>query len=94
VVSSTEPRVEHFHREERGWKIHDLRRHRTLGLKGFGLTIDIAELYAGVLTLAEAKAGGPAGRSGASWLRSNARIWRQAGSIPLSARAGWVLRRG
>jgi hypothetical protein len=50
VVSSTEPRIEHFHREEAGWKIHDLRGHGTLRLEAFELAIDVAELYAGVLS--------------------------------------------
>jgi Uma2 family endonuclease len=49
VVSSTEPRIEHFHREADGWKIHDLRDECTLRLEAFDVTIDLAELYAGVL---------------------------------------------
>jgi Uma2 family endonuclease len=49
VVSSTEPRVEHFHREADGWKIHDLRGEGTLRIETFDVTIGLAELYAGVL---------------------------------------------
>ena len=61
VVSSTEPRIEHFRREAEGWKIHDLRGHGTLHLEAFDLIIDVTELYAGVLPPADAQAGGPAG---------------------------------
>jgi Uma2 family endonuclease len=50
VVSSTEPRIEHFHREQGGWKIHDLRGQGTLRLEAFDITIDLAELYSGVLS--------------------------------------------
>ncbi len=51
VVSSTEPRIEHFRREGDGWKIHDLRGAGSLRLQAFDLTLDLLELYAG-LTLA------------------------------------------
>jgi Uma2 family endonuclease len=50
VVSSTEPRIEHFHREPDGWKIHDLRGEGTLRIEAFDVTIDLTELYAGVTT--------------------------------------------
>jgi Uma2 family endonuclease len=50
VVSSTEPRIEHFRREPDGWKIHDLRGQGTLRLDAFNITIDLAELYSGVLS--------------------------------------------
>lgn len=60
VVSSSEPRIEHFRREGDGWKIHDLRGAGTLRLQAFGIAIDLRELYAGVLTPAEAQAGGSA----------------------------------
>jgi hypothetical protein len=53
VVSSTEPRIERFRREQGGWKIHDLRAQATLRLKAFDLTVDLAELYAGVLDAAD-----------------------------------------
>ena len=51
VVSSSEPRIEHFRREEGGWKIHDLRGAGTLRLQALDLTLDVAELYAGVRIL-------------------------------------------
>jgi Uma2 family endonuclease len=50
VVSSTEPRIEHFRRESDGWRIHDLRGQGTLRLEAFDITIDLADLYAGVLS--------------------------------------------
>ncbi len=49
VVSSTEPRIEHFRREPDGWKIHDLRGEGTVRLQALDITLDLAELYAGVL---------------------------------------------
>ena len=61
VVSSTEPRIEHFRREGSTWRIQDLRGQGTLRLEAFDLPIDLAELYAGILTLPEAQAGSPAG---------------------------------
>ena len=61
VVSSTEPRIEHYRREGDGWKIHDLRGQGTLRLPACDITIDLAELYAGVLTPAGAQAEGSAG---------------------------------
>jgi Uma2 family endonuclease len=48
VVSSTEPRIEHFRREQDGWKIHDLRGEGTLRLQAFDLAFDLDELYAGL----------------------------------------------
>jgi Uma2 family endonuclease len=48
VVSSTEPRIEHFRREPDGWKIHDLRGEGTLRLQAFDITLDLAELYIGL----------------------------------------------
>jgi Uma2 family endonuclease len=61
VVSSTDPRIEHFRREQGGWKIVDLRNRGTVRLEGFDLTLDLGELYAGVLPPAEAQASGAAG---------------------------------
>jgi Uma2 family endonuclease len=49
VVSSTEPRIEHFRREQGGWKIHDLHGQGTLRLQALDLTLDLHDLYAGVL---------------------------------------------
>lgn len=60
VVSSTEPRIEHFRREPDGWKIHDLRGRGTLRLETLDLTIDLTDLYAGVLIPSEAQSGSPA----------------------------------
>lgn len=58
VISSTEARIEHFRREPDGWKIHDLRGQGTLRLETFDLTIDLAELYAGILISDQAQAEG------------------------------------
>jgi Uma2 family endonuclease len=58
VVSSTEPGIEHFHREPDGWKIHDLRGKGTLRLETLGVSLDLAELYQG-LTLGPTRAGQP-----------------------------------
>lgn len=60
VVSSAEPRIEHFRREPGGWKVHDLRDQGSLRLETLDLTIDLPELYAGVLPLSEAQSGSPA----------------------------------
>jgi Uma2 family endonuclease len=60
VVSSSEPRIEHFHREQSGWKIHDLRGQDSVHLEALDLTIDLRELYAGVLTLPKIQTGDPA----------------------------------
>jgi Uma2 family endonuclease len=62
VVSSTEPRIEHFRREPDGWKIHDLRGQGTLRLEAFDITLDLADLYAGVLAPERAHSDRPAGR--------------------------------
>ena len=61
VVSSTEPRIEHFRRAPDGWKIHDLRGQGTLRLDALDVTIDLAEFYAGVLPSGAAQAEGAAG---------------------------------
>jgi Uma2 family endonuclease len=61
AVSSTEPRIEHFRRERDGWRIHDLRGEGTLRLEALDLTLDLVDLYAGILTLPETQAGGPTG---------------------------------
>jgi Uma2 family endonuclease len=53
VISSTEPRIEHFGREGDGWKIHDLRGEGTLRLQALDLTLDLAELYAGLTFAAD-----------------------------------------
>jgi Uma2 family endonuclease len=62
VVSSSEPRIEHYRREADGWKIHDLRGGGTLRLEAFDLTLDLGELYAGVLAPGGAQAQGETGQ--------------------------------
>jgi Uma2 family endonuclease len=62
VVSSSEPRIEHNRREADGWKIRDLRGGGTLRPEAFDITLDLGELYAGVLAPGGAQAQGPAGR--------------------------------
>jgi Uma2 family endonuclease len=52
VISSTEPRIEHFRRERDGWKIHDLRGQGTVRLQALDTTLDLADLDAGVLDAA------------------------------------------
>ncbi|HEU0285388.1 MAG TPA: Uma2 family endonuclease [Sphingomicrobium sp.] len=54
VVSSSEPRIEHYRREADGWKIYDLRGTGTLRLEALGISLDLHELYAGVLPAREA----------------------------------------
>jgi Uma2 family endonuclease len=60
VVSSSEPRIEHYQREADGWKIHDLRGGGTLRLEALGISLDLRELYTGVLV----SEGGPAQEQG------------------------------
>jgi Uma2 family endonuclease len=59
VVSSTEPRIEHFRRERDGWKIHDLRGAGPVRLQALDITLDLADLYAGVLPQANPQAERP-----------------------------------
>jgi Uma2 family endonuclease len=49
VVSSTEPRIEHFRREEGGWKVEDHAGSGTISLESLAVMLELAELYAGVL---------------------------------------------
>ena len=49
MVSSTEPRIERFRREQDGWKIHDLRGEGNLRLEAFDVTLDLFELYVELL---------------------------------------------
>jgi hypothetical protein len=49
VVSSTEPRIERFRREEGGWRVQDYAGSGTVSLEAFGITLELGELYAGVL---------------------------------------------
>ena len=62
VVSSSEARIEHYRREADGWKIQDLRGGSTLRLEALDITLDLRELYAGVLATAGTRAQGSAGR--------------------------------
>jgi Uma2 family endonuclease len=48
VVSSSEPRIEHFRRDADGWKVHDLRGEGKLHLQAFDIALDLADLYAGL----------------------------------------------
>ncbi len=50
VVSSIEPRIEHFRREADGWKVQDHAGGGTVRLDSLGIAIELDELYAGVLT--------------------------------------------
>ena len=54
VVSSIEPRIEHFRREPDGWKVHDLRGQGTVRVQALDITHDLADLYASVPTAANA----------------------------------------
>ena len=54
VVSSIEPRSEHFRREPDGWKVHDLRGQGTVRVQALDITHDLADLYASVPTAANA----------------------------------------
>ena len=49
LVSSTEPRIEHFHRSADGWKVQDYAGRGAVTLGSVDVTLDLAELYAGVL---------------------------------------------
>ena len=62
VVSSSEPRIEHYRREADGWKIHDLRGEGSVRLEALGISLDLRELYAGVLAPVGPQAHGSAGR--------------------------------
>ena len=54
MVSSIEPRIEHFRREPDGWKVHDLRGQGTVHGQALDITHDLADLYANVPTAANA----------------------------------------
>jgi len=57
IVATSEPRVEHWHREADGWKVRDLRPGDILAIETLGVTIDVAALYQGVLDTPEAGQG-------------------------------------
>jgi Uma2 family endonuclease len=49
VVSSTEPRVEHWQRAGDGWRVHDFRGSGVIRLQSFAITISVAGLYQDLL---------------------------------------------
>jgi Uma2 family endonuclease len=49
VVSSTEPRVEHWQRAEDGWRVHDFRGSGEIALQSLAITISVAGLYQDLL---------------------------------------------
>jgi Uma2 family endonuclease len=49
LVSSTEPRIEHWRREADGWKVQDFRGEGVVRLQAFDVAIDVAELYRDLL---------------------------------------------
>ncbi|MGH6901158.1 MAG: hypothetical protein ACREIR_00300, partial [Geminicoccaceae bacterium] len=49
LVSSTEPRIEHWRREADGWKVQDLRGEGVVRLQAFDITVALADLYDGLL---------------------------------------------
>jgi Uma2 family endonuclease len=49
VLSSTECRVEHWHRAEDGWRVHDFRGAGEIELQSFAITISVARLYQDLL---------------------------------------------
>jgi Uma2 family endonuclease len=49
VVSSTEARIEHYRREADGWKVQDHAGRGAVTLESFDVTLELGELYAGVL---------------------------------------------
>jgi Uma2 family endonuclease len=54
VVSSLEPRIEHFAREADGWKVQDHRGEGMVRIPTLGVEIDLAALYHRLLPVAEA----------------------------------------
>ena len=55
LVSSTEPRIEHWRREVDGWKVQDLRGEGVVRLQAFDLTVALANLYQDLLPAAAAE---------------------------------------
>jgi Uma2 family endonuclease len=49
LVSSTEPRIEHWRREADGWKVQDLRGEGVVRLQAFDIEIVVADLYQDLL---------------------------------------------
>ena len=55
LVSSTEPRVEHWRREPDGWKVQDFRYEGMVRLRAFDCAIDVTDLYQDLLPAAGAR---------------------------------------
>jgi hypothetical protein len=55
LVSSTEPRIEHWRREGDGWKVQDFRGEGRVRLQAFEVTIALAGLYRDLLPAEEAQ---------------------------------------
>jgi hypothetical protein len=55
LVSSTEPRIEHWRREVDGWKVQDLRGEGGVRLQAFDLRVALADLYDGQLPVEAAE---------------------------------------
>jgi Uma2 family endonuclease len=49
LVSSTEPRIEHWRREADGWKVQDLRGEGVVRLQADDIEIVVADLYQDLL---------------------------------------------
>ena len=58
LVSSTEPRIEHWRREPDGWKVQDLRGEGVVRLQAFGIRVALADLYQDLLPAAAAQEAG------------------------------------
>ena len=54
VVSSLEPRIEHFARAADGWKVQDHRGEGVVRIPALGVEVDLAALYHRLLPVAEA----------------------------------------
>jgi Uma2 family endonuclease len=55
LVSSTEPRIEHWRREADGWKVQDFRGEGVVRLQAFDITVPLADLYQDLLPAAAAQ---------------------------------------
>jgi Uma2 family endonuclease len=58
LVSSTEPRIEDWRRELDGWKVQDFRDEGVVRLQAFDITVEVAELYEGLLPAEAAQQAG------------------------------------
>jgi Uma2 family endonuclease len=55
LVSSTEPRIEHWRREADGWKVQDFRSEGIVRLQAFDVRVALADLYQDLLPAEEAQ---------------------------------------